>query len=688
MLSSLKSISFSVAVLVAAFASELLSAQPQRAFDRGLEEIDRGNISQALDIWYNAYDPDQAVDSRIGFEFIRVVTENRMRSYYDSATELYYRALTDGDGVDSRVAIRQEIERLEPIVGDGYYRQWMEWWEERNPALGADMRGYWVQKDPTPAQIRNERLIEHWERIAKAREEFTRNRRTVYGTDDRALIFIRYGEPDRKNNGILTIQSFNIKPWLTAQFDPSSERRNSRNVESGGELQDSEVYDEEIINRLSDTIYRWHRYPEYEIWFYENIFENQREPTIFMFGTDVRNDEFSLQTSLEDFIPERAYNPERERPDEVLEFTRAGITPALMLQLLYYEQLAQVDPFFETRLNALRDKVLDQGMEAFRGIDEAFRTESRQLVNQRTIQAPRERSTYEHIISKVPLEVHQYRFLDDSLRPYILTYVESAAYEAFMIDYHRTRGRNIDDPDALNGDNLLDGHPYYELVHNLQSYDENWNVTEYYQEYPPLYASSSAGHRMSGSVFKIPHTKRAYQAASVELKNYDPDSEPVHDTPFPPSLRGWNKLQYRQPPPLKSHKDSLEVADLVLGYHDHEGRTTEPFSFAVANRQEVPFGETLLLHFEVYNLESRYDGFTNFELTYRILPVDEAGNILTDQTEFILTLNFINEEVMVVEDLEIETADLQPGLYELVVDIHDMESEQSKERRIRFEVIN
>jgi GWxTD domain-containing protein len=685
MLSLIRTISFTVAILCFSVVSEYISAQPQRAYDRGLEEMNRGNITGALDTWYDAYARTGNVDSRIGFEFIRVVTENGMRSYYESATKVYYRALTDGEGIDSRIAIRQEIERMQPIVGDGYYRQWMEWWDERNPALGADMRGYWVQQDPTPAQMKNERLIEHWERIANARELFTRNQRTVYGTDDRALIYVRYGDPERVKNGILTIQSFNIKPWLAAQFNPDSDRRRSRDSESQ-ELQDPEIRDREIINRLSEEIYKWHRYPEYEIWFYENIFDSQQEPVIFMFGTDVRNDEFALQTSIEDFIPERAYNPERERPDEALEFTRAGITPALMLQLLYYEQLAQVDSFFDSRLNDLRNQVLDQGIEAFRGMDQAFRTESQQLVNQRTVQAPRERSTYEGIIPRIPISVHQYRFLDDSLNPYVLTYIESAAYEAFMIDYHRTRGRNSNDSDFLNGENLLEGNSFYDLVHNLQTYDDAWNITELLQEHPPLYASRTSGTRMSDSVFRIPHHQRDYQAASVELLNYDPDSEPVYETPFSPALRGWNKLQFRQPEPLESHPDSLEMADLVLGYFD-EDRTTEPFPFVVANSQLVPFGETLLLHFEVYNLERMYNGFTQFELTYRIFPVDESGNVRTDQTEFILTLNFTNEERTVIEDLEIETADLQPGVYELVVYIQDTQSEQSKERKIRFEVL-
>ncbi|MEX0944460.1 MAG: GWxTD domain-containing protein, partial [Balneolaceae bacterium] len=662
-----------------------VSAQPNRAYDRGLNQLYSGNVTQALDLWYETYtdDPESSVDARIGIEFIRVVTEMGLRSYDEASTEMYFRALVAGEGAESRVAIRQEIERLKPIVGDGIFRQWSDWWDQRSEQLGSDMRGYWIRQDPTPADGVNERLIEHWERIATARKNFNKNSSTVYGTDDRALIFIRYGEPDRKYNGILTLQSLNIKPWLQRQLSPDSERgTQSRQSDHLSVPQDQE----ETVDRLQQAIYEFHRYPEYEIWFYENITTDQSEPIIFMFGTDVSNDSFKLQTSLEDFIPERAYHPNRVQAEESLEFTRAGITPALMLQLLYYEQLAKMDPFFENRLNRLRDDVLEQGIEAYRGMDQIFRNESKDLVNVRQLHIPRERSSYEEIIPKIPLNVYQYRFLDDELKPMIITYIESSPEEAFLIDYHRNSGRINGNGDLPNDINILEEFSFYELKHTLQMYNHKWALTEQYEDLPPLYISRGQTNEKSNTFFISPHSSRAQMAASIQLHNYDPDSRTIDDTPFSPSIRGWNKLQYRQPKPLKSHPDSLEVADLVLGYPDSTG-VTKPFSFRVANNQIIPFGETLLLHFEVYNLKRMNNTFTQFELTYRILPVDDDGRILSDQSEFILTLNFINEEEQVVEDLEIETADLSPGLYELVVVIIDTESEQRRERYIRFEVV-
>ncbi|MDX1642003.1 MAG: GWxTD domain-containing protein, partial [Balneolaceae bacterium] len=197
--------------------------QVQQAYERGMEELYRGNVSQALDIWYNSYEQAQQVDSRIGFEYIRVVTEQGMRNYFESATKLYYRALTNGKGMESRVALRQEIERMKPIIGEGIYRQWMNWWNEEDPSLHSDMKGFWIQNNPTPANATNERLIEHWQRIATARQQFTKNETTVYGTDSRALIYVRYGEADRVRNGILTLQGFNIQQWLENQLMPEFE---------------------------------------------------------------------------------------------------------------------------------------------------------------------------------------------------------------------------------------------------------------------------------------------------------------------------------------------------------------------------------------------------------------------------------------------------------------------------------
>ncbi|TVQ01015.1 MAG: GWxTD domain-containing protein, partial [Balneolaceae bacterium] len=258
MILTLKNITYTGTLLALLLHTTGLLAQPQRAYERGLEEIYSGNITQALDIWYSAYTQPGSIDSRIGFDFIRVVTEGRRRSYFEAATNMYKRALIDGAGPESRAAIRQEIERMRPIIGEGIYRQWIDWWEQRNSALAIDMRGYWIQLDPTPAKASNERLIEHWERIAEARRQFTKNNNTAYGTDDRGLIYVRYGEPDRSRRGILTLQSLNVRNWLERQMnepiDTDMEERT---------LSDPDLRNREFANRILDAMYAYHQYPEY-----------------------------------------------------------------------------------------------------------------------------------------------------------------------------------------------------------------------------------------------------------------------------------------------------------------------------------------------------------------------------------------------------------------------------------------
>lgn len=672
------------AFLLIFFFSGALQAQPQRAYERGMEELYNGNRARALDVWYNAYQRVGDVDARIGIEYMRVVTENRMKEYYEQATELYYRAIMDASGAESRVVIRQEISRLRPVTGRGIYRQWVDWWENRDHRLGADMRGFWVQEDPTPAGISNERLIEHWIRIAEAKQRYTKNSNTVFGTDDRGVLYVRYGAPDRIRTGILTLQNLNIRNWLQNQMNPYAEQTEGEEQSYDREL--SAENQMELFSRLQDAIYEFHRYPEYEVWFYNRLIPDVNDPVIFLFGTDVDTGEFSYRSSVGDFIPERAYQSVMELDEEGVEFTRAGFTPALILQLLYYEQLVLSDSYFENRLNEIREKVLQQGQEVYQGLDLAVRTESRESLQHRRAPVPVEQSTYMERMPRIPLQVYQYRFLNSDGNPYMLTYLESQPQEAFLIDFNRN---HYPGESPVRGTNVLEEYGSYDVIHSLIEYDDNWSIGSTIEDTPELILGRPAsGAVLSRSLFRTNHTGRSHRSASVKLLNIDPDDDNLFDTPFASEIRGLNRTQYRIPEPLVSRTDSLEMADLVLGY-ESEAEATEPFSFRVANDGVVAFEKTLVLHFEVYNLArmAYNNGFTRFDLTYRILPVEEDGSVRTDEAEFVLTLNFTNENRNVIEDLEIETADLNPGLYDLRVQVIDTETGQQKERKTRFEVV-
>lgn len=680
-----------VALMAGIFFVDESPAQPSSPYHQGLEQLYRGQVEEALDTWETNYSEESRVDARIGFEYIRIITEREFNDRFETATEMYYKALMNGSGTNSRIAVRQEIERLKAIVGDGIYRQWTEWWEQENSRqLRSDIRGFWIQLDPTPARTVNERLIEHWQRIAVARERFTKNSSTIFGTDERAMIFVRYGEPDRVQNGLITLQELDVKPWLQRQIIRRDNRR-SDHTETGRPENEPEMPQLQEES-LEFVIYDYHRYPEFEVWFYDEIAVESNEPVPFLFGTNARTDQFELVSSVEDFIPETAFNTSVFEDRDMATFTRAGITPAIILQMLYYEQLSSVDSFFEERLNSLRDDILEQGREAFSGLDLQFRDESASLVRQRVSAAPRQISTIESHVPAIPLDVYQYRFLDEEQNPYIVTFLESNPREAFMIDFTRSEspGRDISTEELRNAGNVSSLLPDYSLLHSLQKYDDSWDVIDRSTEDPSFTLERNPFRPGALTVFRSAHNSRAQQSASVELENMNEDSAPpAWETPYPKSTRGLGSTHFRQPAPLNADPDSLQMADLVLGYGieetDDEGQL---FPFNVANNQTIPWQETLALHIEVYNLGIQDNGFSRFELTYRILPIDERGRVLTDQSEFVLTLNFTSETNRLVEDLEIETADLRPGLYELRVSVTDIQTGQTQNRNTRFEVLD
>ncbi|REL38377.1 hypothetical protein DYD21_00005, partial [Rhodohalobacter sp. SW132] len=343
---------------------------------------------------------------------------------------------------------------------------------------------------------------------------------------------------------------------------------------------------------------------------------------------------------------------------------------------------------FENRLNNLRERILDQRQEVYSGLDLSFKAESAELIRQRALQAPRQISTNEAKIPQIPLQVYQYRFLDEDQTPYLVTFIESEPREAFMIDFSRNRPDDIPLASLLRSDSVNVLVPQYVLEHSLQSYDSSWLIENIKSDEAPFRILRNEFLPGALTVFTSPHNKRGQRSVSAELKNIDPNSQSAAlDTPYPKSTRGLGSIHYREPEPLLANPDSLQLADLVLGYDLREEPSDHFLPFTVANNQTIPWQETLVLHFEVYNLAVQPNGFSRFELTYRILPIDESGKVLTDQTEFILTLNFTSEENRLTEDLEIETADLNPGLYQLRVQITDVHNSQTMNRTTRFEVL-
>ena len=124
-----------------------------------------------------------------------------------------------------------------------------------------EIKSFWVNIDPTPTTVTNERLLEHWQRIAHARKNFRNNKNTVYGTDDRGLIYVKYGEPERITRGSLGTKRADFKVWTDFLQDGEETFAADATRRTGTRQRAAKQ------SFLMGEIDRFNNYPEYEIWF-------------------------------------------------------------------------------------------------------------------------------------------------------------------------------------------------------------------------------------------------------------------------------------------------------------------------------------------------------------------------------------------------------------------------------------
>ena len=241
----------------------------------------------------------------------------------------------------------------------------------------------------------------------------------------------------------------------------------------------------------------------------------------------------------------------------MVQFTRTGITPALILQMLYYEQLSDIDPFFEQRLNRLRDMVLEQERKVSSGMDVEFRKESVELLQHQELGASRQLSTIESKIPSIPVDVFQYRFIDETQTPILVTFIESSPREAFLIDWSRNRNESVSLNAIQNAENIASLLPQYELQHSLQTYNENWELTGRKQKARQFKLRESVSGRCIIGISCQNIQDRAQRSASSEIMNTDETTAgPAFDTPYPKTFADLeafiiaNPLRFR---PIRIH---------------------------------------------------------------------------------------------------------------------------------------
>jgi GWxTD domain-containing protein len=182
------------------------AACQQDDYKRGLALKEEGRYEDALKfLWQarTALEMNGTSDPRIGIAFIELATEQKMEKYYGTASEMYFWGFSRVNVREFKEDIEAEVERILPLLEDDVQKEWQTLLEQGSNTILQKIRQFWIEKDPRPTTPGNERLIEHWQRIAYARNHFTKNRYGVYGSDDRGTIYVKYGEPERTKAGFM-----------------------------------------------------------------------------------------------------------------------------------------------------------------------------------------------------------------------------------------------------------------------------------------------------------------------------------------------------------------------------------------------------------------------------------------------------------------------------------------------------
>ncbi len=522
----------------------------------GREAEAAGEYEQALNIWSEAQSRLQIPSLELGVEYIRLATEQQLSEYYPMAVAIYNWGLSDqemnGPNID---ALEAELARLEPLKGQEEFRNWTRLLDDRNPLLLDELRGFWQSLNPVPGRNYNPRLLEHWERIAYARQHFTRAAEPPYGTDARGRYYVKYGEPDRKEEGMFSLNESDV-------------RRALRNPD---------ISSRAIIDILHIRAHAPHRY---EYWIYDSPNEDMMFNLVLLFGVRSAGGFDRLHT-LEDLFPNTLFTSNR---------AYFGLAARTVLEI-YYSQLANRDPYFMTMYHEVLRRKRPEVPPSLASRLIRFQNQVTTRLNLRP--APEQISTEEKTVPSIPLQVYQYRLIDEEGNPFLLSFLESRLTTAFILDQS--------EESWTESGQELPGH--YALTHGLRVSDRHRRTIGQSQIHPALIIDPFEDSP-SSSVFTVPFVSAGTrQLFYAELTNRDPGSPPRFESLLPDDVRGVGRLEV----PQQDHLDRdgrLLMGDLILGYINRTDNTNHSlFDFVVTNDRRIPANENLVVHFELYDLE-------------------------------------------------------------------------------------
>ena len=663
-------------------ASVLHAQDAVEPFKKGLEKADAGEYEEAAKIWMSSPDEMEKPDYRIGHEFIRLVAKNELRKHYEDASYLYLWGL-GGDEISDAEAelLEKDLFYMEPLLGQRERRSLKNKIEERDPEALLFIYQFWEELNPTPADPYNERLLEHWERVAFALENFATTSRYAY--DDRGHKYIKYGAPDLMRDGVLLHDPGFANYILATRMDDG--------VDGSGDASSSTMF----LNTLYQ-VRDYHNQASYEVWVYNDLADHANNVP-YIFGNDSGGNVMELKHSVDDFIPSAAFSAggrnqfyshamssEGRSSDDVEAEMSGGVTaeyeeipPAVVLQIMYYRQLSTIDRYFSERYGRMLDRYESTATRLSASIAREFEQMNTSLLQRTQQRAPDNQSSHLNTLHPLDGDIYVYRFLDEDLAPYFRVYHDVDTDEAITVEELK-RSNSLDE---INPDN-------YRLINHLTIYDENALRSQFVSD--SLTVSQSDIDPLDINMIQIPHPAEANMLkVNFELhdKNYSDKTEIAENSTFRQYIKGIGSAEIDVDDRIDS--EGFTVSDIILGYAPQR-ESDYDIGLKISHNREIPQHTSLNFYYEVYNVPMNSEGLYEFSLTYSIKK-DRSflGRLIRfgGSDEASISIDNVHDNPLFTQQLEIISEGLEPGDYLLELNFYNHEREEEYNREVPFTIV-
>ncbi len=605
-------------------------------FEQGLHEREEGHWEQALKIWLSAKDSlsEADADPRIGFGFIKLATEKQAESLYPQASDLYFWGLSTENVKRYHDVLKREVAWISPILNKKVRAQWEDLLKKNNPHLTREMKEFWAKKDVIPTTKINERLLEHWQRIAYAKKNFKMNKESVYGTDDRGTVLVKFGSPDQTYSGKFGIDQQEIIRWIDSFL-------------------------------IRQEIQRYNNDPEFELWMYHTA--HGHWPLNFFFGKIAGYGKYGLRYGVEDFIPSRAFTRSSVK-------NTGGILPGTMLQLMYYRELINVSDFFLDRYrelearwtNARASGAYNPDYNVLLGLLSHFKSVDQRKVNFNYLETDRTNAL--EGLEKIYLNTKTFRYLDIYGKNRLVIFAVSgdiAEEQSFSPQFfkkaEKTRFKNR---------------------HVLIEYDKNWERQKQTVVYPALHKSNTSIFK-----FRLERPAHAILAAEKVILHLRKSGITEADIPDTAKVIGLASKALDGFEALHTDSTRFDVSDILTGVTAKSGlQQNADYPFPVLIHDPVKNSKPLNVYFEAYHVKAGGNAKATVQLTCKLKKLS-SKKIDKKRERLQKKFTFESSRSNIKKSFTLNVSHLKSGHYELVIEFKDTVSRQTATRTARFYLI-